>query len=147
MSHSPFFCCLTVLWATPPFMDNFHPNVKVMHLPPNTMSHIQPTDQWATFRKYYLCHTSCQAIKGSDESGTTLKQFWKDYNICGYFSGEVVSDSCNPMDFSLLGSSLHGILQARILEWFAISFSRGSSQPRVSCIIVRFFTDQATEAP
>ena len=37
---------------------------------------------------------------------------------------------CNPMDCSLPGSSVHGILQARILEWVAISFSRGSSQPR-----------------
>ena len=34
------------------------------------------------------------------------------------------------MDCSLQGSSLHGILQARVLEWVAISFSRGSSQPR-----------------
>ena len=34
-----------------------------------------------TFKKYYLCHTFCQAVKVSDESGTTLQQFWKDYNI------------------------------------------------------------------
>ena len=34
------------------------------------------------------------------------------------------------MDYSPLGSSVHGILQARILEWVAIPFSRGSSQPR-----------------
>ena len=38
---------------------------------------------------------------------------------------------CNPMDCSLPGSSVHGILQARTLEWAAISFSRGSSWPRV----------------
>ena len=37
---------------------------------------------------------------------------------------------CNPMDCSLPGSSIHGIFQARILEWVAISFSRRSSQPR-----------------
>ena len=37
---------------------------------------------------------------------------------------------CDPMDGSLPGSSVHGILQARILEWVAISFSRGSSRPR-----------------
>ena len=37
---------------------------------------------------------------------------------------------CDPMDCSPPGSSVHGILQARILEWVAISFSRGSSQPR-----------------
>ena len=38
---------------------------------------------------------------------------------------------CDPMDCSPPGSSVHGILQARILEWVAISFSRGSSQPRI----------------
>ena len=37
---------------------------------------------------------------------------------------------CNPMDYSLPGSPVHGILQARILEWVAISSSRGSSWPR-----------------
>ena len=37
---------------------------------------------------------------------------------------------CNPMDGSPPGSSIHGILQARILEWVAISFSRRSSRPR-----------------
>ena len=51
---------------------------------------------------------------------------------------------CNSMDCSPPGSSAHGILQARILEWVAISFSRGSSRPRdrtwVSCIIGRIFT-------
>ena len=39
---------------------------------------------------------------------------------------------CDPMDCSLPGSSLHGILEARVLEWVAISFSRGSSRPRDS---------------
>ena len=37
---------------------------------------------------------------------------------------------CNPMDCSPSGSSVHEIFQTRILEWVAISFSRGSSQPR-----------------
>ena len=49
------------------------------------------------------------------------------------------------MDGSLPGSSVHGILQARILDQVAISFSRGSSPPRdrtwVSCTTGRFFTD------
>ena len=47
---------------------------------------------------------------------------------------------CNPMDCSPPGSSVHRISQARILEWLAISFSRGSSQPkdqtRVPCIVM-----------
>ena len=37
---------------------------------------------------------------------------------------------CDPMDCSLSGSSVYGIFQARVLEWIAISFSRGSSRPR-----------------
>ena len=37
---------------------------------------------------------------------------------------------CDPVDCSPPGSSVHGILQARILEWVTISFSRGSSRPR-----------------
>ena len=55
---------------------------------------------------------------------------------------------CNPMDCSLPGSSVPGILKARILEWIAIPCPRGSSRPRVqtwvSCIIGRFFTICAT---
>ena len=55
---------------------------------------------------------------------------------------------CDPMDCSLPGSSVHGILQARILKWVAISFSRGSSRPRdltqVSHIVGRFFTIKDT---
>ena len=37
---------------------------------------------------------------------------------------------CDPMDSNTPGSSVHGILQARVLEWVAISFSSGSSRPR-----------------
>ena len=51
---------------------------------------------------------------------------------------------CSPMDSSLPGSSVHGILQARVLEWVTTPFPRGSSWPRnwtwVSCIAGRFFT-------
>ena len=58
-------------------------------------------------------------------------------------SHSVISDSLQPMDYIV-----HGILQARILEWVAFSFSRGSFQPRdwtqVSHIAGRFFTRWAT---
>ena len=64
----------------------------------------------------------------------------------------LVSQSCltlwESMDCSLPGSCVHGILQARILEWVTVPFSRGSSwsrdQTRVSCIASRFFTLWAT---
>ena len=66
--------------------------------------------------------------------------------------GGLVTESCptlcDPKDCSLSGSSVHRILQARILEWVAISFSRGSSRPRdrtcVSHIASGLFTDWAT---
>ena len=72
---------------------------------------------------------------------------WPNMKSC--VSRSIVSHSlCDPVDCSLPGSSLHGILQARILEWVAIPFCRGSSQPRdrtqVSCIAGRFFTIWAT---
>ena len=55
----------------------------------------------------------------------------------------------NPMDSSLRGSSVHGFLHARILEWVALSSSRGPSYPRnqasVSCIAGRFFTSEPLE--
>ena len=59
---------------------------------------------------------------------------------------------CPPMECSLPGSSVHGISQARILEWVAIPFSRGSFQPRdqtrLSHVAGRFFNIWATsEAP
>ena len=55
---------------------------------------------------------------------------------------------CDPMHYRRPGYFVHGILQARILEWVAILFSRGSSQPRdwtqVPCIAGRSFTVWAT---
>ena len=65
-------------------------------------------------------------------------------NPCLYFGSEVTISQlclalCDPMD-----CIVHGILQARILEWVVFPFSRGSSQPRdqtqVSLIVGRFFT-------
>ena len=58
---------------------------------------------------------------------------------------------CDLMDCSLPGSSVHGILQARIPEWIAMPFSRESFQPRdqtrVSCIAGRFFTSEPPGKP
>jgi len=51
---------------------------------------------------------------------------------------------CDPMECSPPGSSVNGILQARILEWVAMPSFRGSSRPRdqtqVSCVAGKFFT-------
>ena len=62
---------------------------------------------------------------------------------CFYLVTKSCPTLCDPMDCCLLGSSVHGLSQTRILEWVAISFSGGSSQPRdwtgFSCIGRWFF--------
>ena len=73
----------------------------------------------------------------------------KVLNVSSFISS--VTKSCltlnNPMDCNLSGSSVHGILQATMLAWVAIFFSRGSSWPRNEtldlCIEGRFFTNWA----
>ena len=75
-------------------------------------------------------------------------------HVCGLVTS-VVSDSLQPHGLcNLPASSVHKILQARILEWVAMPSSRGSSQPRgrtcvsyVSCIIKRVSTSATEEAP
>ena len=68
-----------------------------------------------------------------------------------YAVASVTSDSCDPMDCSLSGSSIHDDFQARILAWAVISFSRGSSLSRnqtcVSCISRWILYHWATEKP
>ena len=54
---------------------------------------------------------------------------------------------CNPMDCSLPGSSVHGILQARILEWVAIPFSREASPPRSPALQVDSLLSQLPAKP
>ena len=54
---------------------------------------------------------------------------------------------CDPVDCSLPGSSVHGILQARTLEWVAISFSRGSSWPRIEPGYPALQADALTSEP
>ena len=53
------------------------------------------------------------------------------YKICSAKSFQWYPTLCDPMDCSLPGSSVHGILQARILEWIAKPSSRGSSHPGI----------------
>ena len=63
----------------------------------------------------------------------TTQFFWFSKKICGYMHAKSLQSCltlCDLMDYSLPGSSVHGILQARILKWVAMPSSRGSSQPR-----------------
>ena len=67
---------------------------------------------------------------------------------------QLCSTLCDPMNCSPPGSSVHGIIQSRTLEWVVISLSRGSSQPRdwthiscISCTAGKFFTIEPLGKP
>ena len=94
------------------------------------------TSQFVVFRE-------CQQIKIRVErrrrKGERKLWIWKRLrNSLLFLAAQLCLSLCDPMNCSLPGSSVHGILQARILEWVAISFTRWSSQPRdwtwVSCL-------------
>ena len=78
------------------------------------------------------CHFLLQCMKGKSESEVA----------------QLCPTLCDPMDCSPLGSSVHGILQARTLEWVALPFSRDSCWPRywtgASCVADGFYTDWVT---
>ena len=90
-------------------------------------------------------------LRGNSVNFSTLRNFSVVSSVCVCVFvcvSHSVATLCNPINCSPLGSSVHGILQARVLEWVAMPFSRGSSQPKdrtwVSCIESRFFTIWAT---
>ena len=111
-------------------LSNFHLHLQcVLHL--DYWIH-----QWMTQALRVLPYTEVWDwwfYKASPYSCRTSLQVCFPQEILRY-SSVLVSQSCltlwNPMDYSLPGSFVHGILQTRILECVAISFSRGSSQPR-----------------
>ena len=82
---------------------------------------------------------ACFVIPVTTSCASNTREIWCQPPDLHFFIEESESESevaqscptlCDPMDCSLPGSSLHGILQTTVLEWVAISFSRGSSRPR-----------------
>ena len=110
-------------------------------------SHTGPSGWWLQWRR---AKEQCQALNPSSTTTPILPRAaaqqaaaTSQVKWLGLLQSCVQSylTLCNPMGYSLLDSSVHGIVQARILEWVAISSSRGSSLPwdqtcisRVSCI-------------
>ena len=90
--------------------------------------------------KLLICYLKNKQACHPADTFVDCKYFWYILQSCPTL--------CDPMDCSLSGSSVHGIFQARVLEWVAISFSRGSSRPRnrtwVSHTASRHFTVWAT---
>ena len=123
---------------------------------------------------YYNCRYVCSVAQSRPTLCNPLDCILPGFSVHGIFQARIlewvaiswyyflimllclksvlVTQSCltlyNPMDCSPPGSPVHGILQARILEWVAISFSRGSYRPRdqtqVSCTAGGFFIVWAT---
>ena len=83
---------------------------------------------WATSEG--LIHRQCYWIKNPWSTcwAQLLDSFWGCCSSCSV--AKLCPTFCDYMDYSLPGSSVHGISQARILEWVAISFSKRSSLPR-----------------
>ena len=108
----------------------------------------------------YLIKPSCEGNAIPIFQGRKLKLTTSGYTIFSNSKNSMCAKSlqscptlCDPVDCSPPGSSVHGVSQARILEWSAMPSSRGSSQPRdwtrvyyVSCIGRRFFTTSTSSA-
>ena len=139
-------------WSTlkSDWLYSLHPKMEKLY----TVSQ-NKTGSWLWLRSWT---PYCQIHTEIEESRKTTRPLRHDLNQIPYdytVESEVAQlylTLWDPMDCSLSGSSVHGIFQARLLEWIAISFSKGSSRPkdrtRVSCITGRCFTIWATrEAP
>ena len=114
------------------------------------LKHLKLKYSWFKYSISFKCTTQWFNIFTDYTPFKVIMKHWL-YSLCctvfSYSLKVLVVPSCltlcNSMDCSLPGSPVLGILQARILEWVAISFSRGSSQPRdqtrISCIAGRSF--------
>ena len=86
-------------------------------------------------RRLIIQHSEMKSIYMSEHVNTRVCVRVRVY-VC--VCAQLCWTLCNPVDCSLSGSSVCGILQARILEWLAIPSSKGSSQPKdltlISCV-------------
>ena len=107
-----------------------------------------------------FCNLACDLSRKKDQvhlremcvlKWNILYTFFKSICYVSMSVAQTCLTRCDPMDCSPSGCSVHGILQARILEWVRIPFSRGNSWPRdwtwVSHTAGRFFTIWATGKP
>ena len=136
-------CSASREWSCLPQLEKSHRAMQTQHSPKKSgkMVDLHPVIL-IIISNVYICTYFSKRQRlwhGMKEQGST---------ICCLKVNMLAAQSClalcGPMDWSPPGSSVHGIVQARILESVAISFSREASQPRdrtqVSCIAGRFFT-------
>ena len=91
----------------------------------------------------FVAHSMCSLPRAEIEPMSALARWFLIVGGC-VLVAQLCPTFCDPTYCSPPGFSVHGVLQARILEWIAIHFSRGTSQPGdwtlVSCITGKFFT-------
>ena len=100
----------------------------------NSPTHFQTPDGKQELMLYTLRFSSCCVVRGfrkgdgmNDKPAPAGKSWYLDH-ACMH--AQSYPTLCNLMDCSPPGSSVHGILQERLLEWVTISYSRGSSRPK-----------------
>ena len=103
------------------------------------------------------CHEGAtQPLSSSEPAHVSIQTYYtlfplNKYFLCTCSVTQSCPTLCNPMDYSLPCSSVHGILQTRILEWVAMHSSSGSSQPRdqtwVSLCLLHWQADSLPLAP
>ena len=132
-----FVCCCLISWRshqpgnslTHIFVSRFTRSPGTVNL--DCRSHVRARAWWRIFRGDCLLHEVTRF-----EKSDLLAVPWRQPAACYVVNARVKVKSlsrvqlCDPVDCSPPGSSVPGILQARILEWVVISFSRGSSWPR-----------------
>ena len=103
-------------------------------------SKVQLPEMWLN----YACINKTAYSKGEDNRNGLISIWTRNLLMKWSKVAQSCPTLCEPMGCSPPCSSIHGIFQARVLEWVAISFSRGSSRPRdrtwVSCIGGRCFS-------
>ena len=108
-----------------------------------------PFNHIVSYLLYNVIGIPCGIFLGGGRNRLKLTRYkYKYIGVCSCGCHGLVAKLCpmlwDPTDYSPPGSSVHGIFQARILEWVAISFTKGSSWSRdwilVSCIASKFFT-------
>ena len=149
------------LWASQPHTNKLHKEIWGSRIPRQSLwVHSDQSDlTWArsplTAEAGWISTPTTRPLTEGLEvpQGARRKGGRKHNEVCSLqnFSFSLVAKVCptfDSMDCNLPGSSVHGILQARTLEWIAITFSRRPFQPRdqtrFSCTAGRFFTDWAT---
>ena len=103
--------------------------------------------------QFEWCHlfpagTLIDTISNQENNETVSLRSTSCLNSVSYFEvlevkvlvAELYLTLCSPMDCSPVGSSVHGILQVRILQWLAIPFSHPRDQTQVSCIAGRLYS-------